>query len=196
MNDSEIEIIRYVTALADRSHGEQLRKYSGDRYIVHPVRVMESVREFNNDIRVLCAALLHDVLEDTPVTAAEMEQSLLEVFESADAARVTLLVVELTDIFIKASYPRLNRRLRKEKETARLAQVSPDAQTIKYADIIDNVTDIARQDSDFALTYIHEAKKMLTVMDSGHPVLRQRASGIVDQCLADLKEHAILRPKE
>jgi len=181
MNKTDIEIIRYVTALADRAHGEQVRKYTGDRYIVHPVRVMEMVREFNDDIRVLCAALLHDVLEDTPVTSDEMEQSLMGIMTAAEAQKVTQLVIELTDIFIKASYPRLNRKSRKEKEADRLSQISPEAQTIKYADILDNVTDIVRQDAEFAGTYLHEAKRMLLVMDAGHAFLRERAVKVVEE---------------
>jgi guanosine-3',5'-bis(diphosphate) 3'-pyrophosphohydrolase len=188
MNKSAVEIIRYVTEFADRAHGEQVRKYTGDRYIVHPVRVMEMVREFNDDITVLSAALLHDVLEDTPVTAAEMEGSLMEVMSAGEAQKVTRLVIELTDIFIKASYPALNRRTRKEKEASRLSQVSSDAQTIKYADIIDNVTDIVRQDTDFARTYVHEAKKMLLVMDAGSHVLRQRAIKVVEESLKVILE--------
>lgn len=188
MNKTDIEIIEYVTALADRSHGEQVRKYTGERYVVHPLRVMEMVCEFNNDIRVLSAALLHDVLEDTPVTAGEMEKSLLEIFDREDAHKVTQLVIELTDVFIKADYPGLNRRTRKDRETTRLSQVGSDAQTIKYADIIDNVTDIVRQDTDFARTYVHETKKMLMVMDAGHPVLRERAVLVVEQSLTALKK--------
>lgn len=180
---SDTEILRFVTAFADGAHAEQLRKYTGDRYIVHPLRVMETVREFTSDICVLAAALLHDVLEDTPVTATEMEMSLLECFDARQAQRVTGFVIELTDIFIKSSFPRLNRSTRKEKEAGRLSQVSPEAQTIKYADIIDNVTDIVRQDTDFARTYVREAKNMLDVMDAGHPVLRRRAFNVVEESM-------------
>lgn len=188
MELSDIEILRFVTAVADRAHGEQVRKYTGDRYIVHPLRVMEMVREFNNDIRVLAAALLHDVLEDTPVSAFEMERSLSEVMSGRDAQKVTQMVIELTDIFVKASYPGLNRRSRKEKETRRLSKVSPEAQTIKYADIIDNVTDIVRQDADFARVYVREAKSMLRAMTGGNTVLRNRAVGVVEESLSTLEK--------
>ena len=188
MELSDIEILRFVTAVADRAHGEQVRKYTGDRYIVHPLRVMEMVRELNNDIRVLAAALLHDVLEDTPVSAFEMERSLSEVMSGRDAQIVTQMVIELTDIFVKASYPGLNRRSRKEKETRRLSLVSPEAQTIKYADIIDNVTDIVRQDADFARVYVREAKSMLRAMTAGNRVLRTRAVGVVEESLSTLEK--------
>jgi (p)ppGpp synthase/HD superfamily hydrolase len=72
MKMSEEEIVKYVTDFADRTHGSQTRKYTTERYIVHPIRVMEMVRHYYQDLPVLCAALLHDVLEDTPVTQNEM----------------------------------------------------------------------------------------------------------------------------
>lgn len=184
---SKIEILEYVKEFADQCHGAQVRKYSGERYIVHPVRVMEMVREYNDDLPVLAAALLHDVLEDTPVTSTEIEAALLQAMEPDQVARTLKLVLELTDVFIRKDYPRLNRRTRKEKEANRLSSVSSDAQTIKYADIIDNVTDIVREDTDFAKVYVSEARKMLQVMDAGYPSLREKAIAIVDRCSHMLK---------
>ncbi|HEX8040420.1 MAG TPA: HD domain-containing protein [Chryseosolibacter sp.] len=190
MNNSEIEIIRYVTGYADRAHGNQMRKYTNDRYIVHPVRVMEMVREYDRALPVLCAALLHDVLEDTPVTADEILLELTKVMDANDAEKTVELVIELTDVFVKSNYPRLNRRTRKEKEALRLSAVSAQAQTIKYADIIDNVNDHLTQDADFARVYLQEAKKMLHRMRDGNPVLLERAVHLVDECLHRLKPAA------
>jgi guanosine-3',5'-bis(diphosphate) 3'-pyrophosphohydrolase len=190
MNKSSNEILEYVKEFTDRSHDKQVRKYSGERYIVHPVRVMETVREFNDDAAVLAAALLHDVLEDTPVKAHEIESALLQVMGADKAQRAIAIVIELTDIFIKKDFPRLNRTSRKEKEVQRLSSVSPEAQTIKYADIIDNVTDIVKQDADFARVFVREAKAMLTAMKDGNPELRKRAFALVDKCLLTLPEPA------
>ena len=187
---SKSEILEYVKTFADRAHGEQVRKYTGERYIGHPVRVMDTVREFNDDISTLSAALLHDVLEDTPVTPKELEQALLHVMDNEQVEKTIQLVVELTDIFVKNNYPRLNRRTRKEKEAQRLSAVSAAAQSIKYADIIDNVTDIVKQDSDFAKVFVQEAKKMLQGMETGYQPLRERAVKLVDQCLQNLKKPA------
>lgn len=190
MKNSEIEVISYVTGYADRAHGDQKRKYTNERYIVHPVRVMEMVREFDSALPVLCAALLHDVLEDTPVTADEIHQELTRVMEAEDVRKTVALVIELTDVFVKSNYPRLNRRTRKEKEALRLSVVSAQAQTIKYADIIDNVNDHLTQDADFARVYLQEAQKMLHRMRDGNPVLLERAVHLVDECLHRLKPAA------
>ena len=184
------EILDYIKVYADTSHGDQVRKYTGERYIGHPIRVMETVREFHPELPVLAAALLHDVLEDTPVTPNEMEAALLKVLNGKQTARTMQIVIELTDIFIKKDYPRLNRRTRKEKEALRLSAISPEAQSVKYADIIDNVTDIVKQDADFAKVFVSEAKKMLTSMVSGNPELRDRALSLVDTCLQSLRKTA------
>lgn len=188
MNKSGVEILEYIKSFADRAHGTQVRKYTGDRYIVHPVRVMEMVRQYNDDICVLAAALLHDVLEDTPVSAAELRDALHPVLEPDQVAKVMELVVDLTDVYVKKDYPRLNRRSRKEKESERMAAVSAEAQSIKYADIIDNVRDIVSQDMNFAKIFVREAKNMLKRMDAGNPQLREKALGVVNECLRNVKK--------
>lgn len=53
------------------SHSDQLRK-SGELYIEHPVAVATTLAGLELDIDTLCAALLHDVVEDTPLTLADI----------------------------------------------------------------------------------------------------------------------------
>jgi (p)ppGpp synthase/HD superfamily hydrolase len=60
------KILAAITDFADIAHGSQMRKYTPERYIVHPARVMRLCQEYTDDVTVLAAALLHDVLEDTP----------------------------------------------------------------------------------------------------------------------------------
>ena len=182
MNAHE-DILEKVKVYTDQAHGVQTRKYTDDRYIVHPLRVMGTVRKYNEDIAVLSAALLHDVLEDTPVTKKELGEFLESVMDKSDAARTLKLVVELTDVYTKQDYPSVNRKKRKIKEAERLGAVSGSAQTIKYADIIDN-TDVTNQDRDFAKTYLREAKHLLEKMQDGDPQLRKRAIQLVEECLA------------
>jgi (p)ppGpp synthase/HD superfamily hydrolase len=184
---SESEIIQYVTEYADKAHGQQMRKYTPERYIVHPVRVMAIVGAYNHDLPMRCAALLHDVLEDTPVTKDEMRIELGKVLDEKEVDRVVRLVVELTDVYVKSDYPRLNRVTRKEKEAMRLSKTSAEAQTIKYADIIDNINDHLAQDAEFARVYLREARAMLHVMTSGNSALREKAIALVNQSLLALK---------
>lgn len=53
------------------AHKEQFRK-SGEPYIIHPILVAAIVSSITNDQSMAIAALLHDVVEDTPTTATEI----------------------------------------------------------------------------------------------------------------------------
>jgi (p)ppGpp synthase/HD superfamily hydrolase len=137
------EVLEKVYQFAAKAHEGQTRKYAADPYIFHPLRVMKTCKQFTADDRVLAAALLHDVLEDTEVTENEMSGWLQTIMSHADARLTLQYVKDLTDVFIKKDYPQWNRSTRKSRELERLTEISADAQTIKYADIMDNSTEIA-----------------------------------------------------
>ena len=181
--------LQQVREFADRAHGQQLRKYTPDRYIVHPVRVMELCRQYTEDVTILAAALLHDVLEETMVTKEGLKEFLLGQMENDKAERTLELVVELTDVYIKKDFPRMNRRSRKEKEVERMANASPDAQTIKYADIIDNSVEIAKHDADFARVFLSECRNLLKKMNKGNPELYSHAVETVNRGFEELKSN-------
>lgn len=169
------EILQKVKIFADQAHGEQMRKYTPERYIVHPERVMLICREYVDDLPLQAAALLHDVLEDTPVTSKEIKEFLSGFMPEAQVMKTVQLVEELTDVYIKQDFPHLNRKSRKELETARLAKTSAAAQTIKYADLIDNAFDIMKHDPQFGRKFISEGRNLLKNMKSGNAELRERA---------------------
>ena len=52
-------------------HQGQLRK-SGDPYFIHPVGVADIIAQLRLDTASVCAALLHDVIEDTPATSEDL----------------------------------------------------------------------------------------------------------------------------
>lgn len=179
-------IIEKVTDFAAKAHGDQQRKYIAEDYIHHPIRVMETCRMYTSSIPVLSAALLHDVLEDTPVTKDEMLDFLLSVMNEKEAKRTLQFVTELTDVYVKSAYPNLNRRSRKNKELQRLEKTSPEAQTIKYADIIDNVKAIGSDDNDFAPVYLKECKAILMRLDKGEPMLHKQALETIEKEMEEL----------
>ena len=63
--DTKLILKAYNYAL--KKHGEQKRK-SGEPYIIHPTNVAYTIAEIGLDEKTICAALLHDVVEDTDVT--------------------------------------------------------------------------------------------------------------------------------
>lgn len=177
------EILAQITDFGDKAHGEQRRKYSPDRYMVHPVRVMKMCRNYTDDISVLTAALLHDVLEDTPVTDVEIERFLKSLLSVEETRKALDLIVDLTDVYTKEAYPKLNRRTRKAKEIERLSKVHPDAQTVKYADILDNSDEIVVRDPSFAKVFLSEGRAILQKMDRGNPELYLKTIETVNNAL-------------
>ena len=69
----EIEQVTKAYKYADTFHSGQLRQ-SGEPYIIHPLNVCYTLAEMHADCDTLCAALLHDVLEDTPATYEDIEE--------------------------------------------------------------------------------------------------------------------------
>lgn len=57
---------------AATAHETQVRKMSGNHYIVHPFGVLEIVRTITDDPEVQMAAVLHDTVEDTEVSLADI----------------------------------------------------------------------------------------------------------------------------
>jgi guanosine-3',5'-bis(diphosphate) 3'-pyrophosphohydrolase len=177
------EVLSQVRDFADKAHGTQMRKYSPDRYIVHPVRVMEICRKYTNSICVLCAALLHDVLEDTPVREDQIRDFLHKLLKPHEVDRTVKMVVELTDVYIKSEFPHLNRKARKQRELDRMTRISAEAQTIKYADILDNSQEIVPHDPQFAVVFLKECRETLRKLDKGNKELYQLALSAVEKGL-------------
>ncbi|TCJ14455.1 HD domain-containing protein [Flaviaesturariibacter flavus] len=179
-------VLEQVRDFADSAHGGQLRKYSPDRYIVHPVRVMECCAAHGATRAQQAAALLHDVLEDTRVTEEDLLRFLRTVMEEAEALHTLTLVVELTDVYTTSAYPKWKRRRRKEEEAERMRHISAEAQTIKYADILDNTLDITQNDPGFAFKFLRECRQLLRVMTAGDAELRAEAQALIARCIDSL----------
>jgi (p)ppGpp synthase/HD superfamily hydrolase len=152
----------------------QKRKYSGDPYIVHPMAVAKVLTDSGvTDEDLICAALLHDVLEDVwPVNAVYHPASIEELFGKT----VLGYVEELTDEYTKELYPDLNRAERKKREAERISKISDGALKVKLADLIDNTGDIAKNDPGFAKVYLREKQRILDalhprMLDSKDPIL-------------------------
>ncbi len=68
---SNIKLITKAYNFALMHHGDQKRK-SGEPYIIHPIQVAYTLSKMELDDATICAALLHDVVEDTEVTHEDL----------------------------------------------------------------------------------------------------------------------------
>lgn len=66
-----LEPLTRAFKIAEEAHKDQKRK-SGEPYIVHPVEVVRILLQMNLDLPSLVAGLLHDTVEDTPVTLEDV----------------------------------------------------------------------------------------------------------------------------
>ena len=74
--ERQYDLSKIVSAyeLAEKYHHNQKRE-SGEPYITHPLSVAYILLELGMDTDTICAALLHDVVEDTPCTLEELQKN-------------------------------------------------------------------------------------------------------------------------
>ncbi len=71
LQPDEVALVREAYVFAEAAHSGQ-KRYSGEPYITHPLAVAGALAEWRMDAQAVIAALLHDVMEDTAVTKAEI----------------------------------------------------------------------------------------------------------------------------
>ena len=141
-----------VFHFAIEAHKGQVRKYTGEDYIVHPMAVCRTVEKHGGSEVQQAAALLHDVVEDTSYTLADINANF--------GHDVATMVKWLTDTSKPSDG---NRAIRKEIDRKRLADAPAEAQFVKLADMIDNSKTIFTLDKSFAPLF---KKEMGLLVDS------------------------------
>ena len=168
MTNKEATMLANAMRFATVAHGEQKRKYTDEPYITHPLAVMKIVQEVPHTPEMLMAAVLHDVVEDTPVTVNQIEDEFGPV--------VAEMVNGLTDV----SKPEDgNRAERKKLDREHLAEQSAEVQTIKLADLIHNTQSIQKHDPSFWKVYRKEKILLLDVLTKGDRTLMFQAQSQV-----------------
>lgn len=154
------DLIPRAAEFARIAHIRQKRKYTNAPYIVHCAAVAEIVHQVTDDENMIAAAWLHDTVEDTSVTLDEIRETF--------GVKVATLVGRLTDV----SKPEDgNRDIRKKIDREHTAQATPEAKTIKLADLIDNTSSIVPHDPDFARVYLKEKELLLPHLKQGNKKL-------------------------
>jgi len=153
----------HALEFAAHKHRFQRRKgYDSIPYINHPIKVSTLLADCDiDDITTLTAAILHDTLEDTDTTEAEIA--------SLFGTEVCRIVVEITD---NMDLPSEQRKLLQIEKADKL-----DARTklIKIADKASNIQDIATLPLDWTpqrkIAYLHWASKVVAKCRGANQVL-------------------------
>lgn len=130
-NSNELAIILKALEFASVKHRDQRRKdVDASPYINHPISLANVLCNEGKitDYKVICAALLHDTIEDTETTVDELRAIFGE--------EITGIVLEVTD---DKSLPKAERKL---LQIAHAKDASRRAKLVKLADKISNLRDI------------------------------------------------------
>jgi GTP pyrophosphokinase len=218
------ELIERSFAMANDRHRGQVRK-SGEPYVSHPIAVATILAELGLDDLTLAAALLHDVVEDTPVTLEDVRRELgaeiadivdgvtkldrlqFETREAQQAATLQKLLVAMAKdirvLLIKLADRLHNMRTLAalpEHKQQRIAQETLDV----YAPLAHRlgIAEIKWQLQDLAFAVLHpkryaEIEQMVATRAPEGRAYLQQVVADVRQCLADLHIDAEVngRPK-
>jgi len=178
-----VSLIDSAVIFAASAHSGQRRKYDGLPYITHPIEVMATVHRYGGTAEMAAAAVLHDVVEDTPVT--------LDDIQAQFGVTVENYVRGLTDQFTSEAYPHMSRAARKQAEADRLGSECAEVQTIKYADLISNIASIISHDPGFARIYLVEKQRVMELMLDGHQGLRHLAMAMLAIAQTELMQRKL-----
>ena len=175
--DGDASVLMRGARFAAEAHAEvkQLEAYTGRAYIAHSLAVANIMLAFGLSVDEVLAALMHDVLEDTRRTKADIEERF--------GWEVAALVAEVTNVSKREDGTRV---VRKAMDREHFARASPRGQNVKLGDVAVNAKSIATLDERFARTYLLEKAELLKVLIQGDERLKVLARGSVRDGLAAL----------
>lgn len=161
-----------ASELATTAHEGQQRKYGGGPYIEHPRRVAAKVATLDEaTVTMVAAAHLHDAIEDTALTQADIAARI--------APEVGELVAHLTNPSKGSDAPRAER---KRMDRDHLLVIPREAKLIKLCDRIDNLGEMRNAPLDFLDTYAGESELLLTEALAGtHAELETELAAAIAQ---------------
>ena len=165
--DYALGLILKALAFAAHKHRDQRRKDAqASPYINHPIALANVLRNEGGvaDPIVICAALLHDTIEDTETTAEELEREF--------GKSIRDIVVEVTD---DKALPKADR---KRLQVEHAPYLSEAAKLVKLADKICNLRDVAdnppsRWDLERRQQYFEWARQVVDGLRGAHERLER-----------------------
>lgn len=161
-----------VAFAADKHRNQRRKDAEASPYINHPIALANVLANEGGveDVTVLCAAVLHDTIEDTETTSEELQ--------AIFGPKVALVVMEVTDD------KSLEKSLRKQRQVEHAPHISKEAKLVKLADKISNLRDIiASPPADWSAerkqAYFEWAAKVVAGVRGVHPGLESVFDGLL-----------------
>jgi guanosine-3',5'-bis(diphosphate) 3'-pyrophosphohydrolase len=166
--------LQEAIAFAARAHSGHLRKDGATPYVSHVFRVCLIVRDLFGvgDARVLCAAVLHDTVEDTTTDRDDLEER----FGTEVAAWVAMLSKD-------------KRLPWEQRETAYcrvLAEAPWQVQVCKLADVYDNLSDLPNSPAASRDKLLDNARRYLDALKTNLKPEATAAWEVVEQFLLEM----------
>lgn len=166
-----------AVSFAARMHIGQVRKDGKTPYCAHPFRVAMTVREVFGceDEAAICAALLHDVIEDTPADYDDVLERFGEVVADAVAAMTKDM--------------RLREDIREPKYDRGLLEGGWRGRLIKLADVHDNLCDLSAMHKLDGM--IERAQRAISITEEAgddHPAILQGVEKVREVIAARTRE--------
>ena len=161
-----------VAFAADKHRNQRRKDAEASPYINHPIALANVLANEGGveDVTVLCAAVLHDTIEDTETTSEELQ--------AIFGPKVASVVMEVTDD------KSLEKSLRKQRQVEHAPHISKEAKLVKLADKISNLRDIiASPPADWSAerkqAYFEWAAKVVAGVRGVHPGLESVFDGLL-----------------
>ena len=132
----DTDLLDRAMIFAINAHKGIGRNGKGFPYVVHPLEAVSIVASMTDDMELLCAAALHDVVEDTEYTVEDIRA------EFGD--RVAELVHTESDIVVEGMNETESWHIRKQAAMDRLKAASMDAKMVAMGDKLSNLRTIYR----------------------------------------------------
>lgn len=129
-------ILEKAISYAADKHTDAVRKGSNIPYIVHPLEALSIAASITSDQDILAATVLHDVVEDTPATLADIEKEF--------GKRIAELVASDSEDKMPGVPPSESWKLRKEATILSLRTASLEEKIIVLADKLSNIRTLYR----------------------------------------------------
>ncbi len=191
----DVDLSKIISAyeFAEKAHGNQKRS-SGEPYIIHPLSVAGILVEILTDTDTICAALLHDVVEDTPYTLDDLRRNF---------GRDVAMLVDGVTKMEKMPYYDKDEQSEKNAYKVLVATVEdPRVIIIKIADRLHNVRTLQYLPENKRLRIAGETLRIYSPiarncgMGALYREMEMRAFHILDPVVYKEIEDEILLPKE
>ena len=131
-----MRLIEEAIIVATKAHEGTVRKGKGRPFILHPIEVLSIVASLTDDEEVHAAAVLHDTVEDTPVTRQDIEH--------AFGSRVADLVAAESEDKRRDRPAESTWLIRKQETVFQLQASNRDTKLICLGDKLSNLRDMDR----------------------------------------------------